>query len=588
MKKSRTMSVLCLSVLSMQLWAQSPAPAANDAPAAKAGSPDDLKDLRERIAKQEEEIQKLQKSIEAQRGLLDQAVKAAAAQPAAPVQNASATPSQSAQPAANQPASLVPVVNVARANSRYGQHTETAPSSPISINIGNTTFTPLGFVDATFFARSTNVGSGIGTNFAGIPFNNAAAGHLSETDFSAQNSRIGMRVDSDFLGWKILGYLETDFLFNNNANSFQIGSNSAGLRLRNYFVDANNGTFEILGGQDWSFLTPNRKGLSPVPGDIFYTQNEDTNYQVGLVWTRAPQFRFIAHPNENVAFGVALENPQQYVGGGNGSGASTLPAALSGILPQFQYSPGLNVANSITNVPNLMPDVQAKVAFDGGPEGHSAHLEVAGFVSGFKDYILPSSATGAIVAGSHSAFGGGGEINSNIELFKNFRLIENVFVSDGGGRYLFGEAPDLIVRPNGSLSLVKASSTVDGFEAQISPKTTLAAYYGGIYVGRDVAYDPKAVSKAAATSALPTTPLLVGYGYPGVSGYAGPSATQNRDMQEITFDWIQTLWKNKNYGALSLINQYSYVLREPWETAAGAPRQAHSNMVWIDLRYTLP
>jgi hypothetical protein len=582
--------MLCLSVLSMQLWAQSPAPAANDAPAAKASNTDDLKNLREQIAKQEEEIQKLQKSIETQRALLDQAVKAAAAQQAAPVQNASAAPSQQPaanQPTANQPATLVPVVNVARANRRSGQGPDTA-TSPLSISIGNSTFTPLGFVDATFFARSTNVGSGIGTNFAGIPFNNAAGGHLSETNFSAQNSRIGMRVDSDFLGWKVLGYLEADFLFNNNANSFQIGSNSAGLRLRNYFVDANNGSFEVLGGQDWSFLTPNRKGLSPVPSDIFYTQNEDTNYQIGLVWTRAPQFRFIAHPNENIAFGVALENPQQYVGGGNGSGASTLPAALSGILPQFQYSPGLNIANSITNVPNLMPDVQAKVAFDGGPAGHSAHLEVAGFVSGFKDYILPSSATGAIVAGSHTAFGGGGEINSNIELFKNFRFIENVFLSDGGGRYLFGEAPDLIVRPDGSISLLKAASTVDGFEAQISPKTQLAVYYGGIYVGRDEAFDPKAVSKTAATSASPTTPLFVGYGYPGFSGYAGPSATQNRQIQEITFDWTQTLWKNKNYGSLSLINQYSYVLREPWAVASGSPKQAHTNMVWINLRYTLP
>ena len=136
-----------------------------------------------------------------------------------------------------------------------------------------------------------------------------AAGHLSETNFTAQNSRIGFRVDSTVLGAKVLGYLETDFLFNNDSNRYQITSNSAALRLRNYFVDIEKNGFEVLGGQDWSLLTPNRKGLSPLPSDIFYTQNMDTNYQVGLVWTRAPQFRFIAHPNENVAFGVALENP---------------------------------------------------------------------------------------------------------------------------------------------------------------------------------------------------------------------------------------------------------------------------------------
>lgn len=582
--------MVCLSVLSVQLWAQSPAPVSPSAATTSAPSNmDELNQLREQIAKQEEQIQKLQQSVEQQRALLDEAVKQAAAAQQTGTQNAAATIADSSgiEPAGTEPAKLVPVVNVARTGN-HGGHGGQNGSSPLSIGIGNTTFTPFGFVDATFFWRSTNVGSGIGTNFAGIPLNNAATGNLSETNFSAQNSRIGLRVDSNFLGWKILGYLETDFLFNNDSNTYQVTSNSAGMRLRNYFVDANSGMFEVLGGQDWSMLTPNRKGISPIPGDIFYTQNMDTNYQIGLVWTRAPQFRFIAHPNENVAFGVALENPQQYIGGGNGSGAVTLPVALSSIQSQFQYGPGLNVANEITNVPNLMPDIQAKVAFDGGPEGHAAHVEVAGFVRGFKSYVLPSLATGQVIAGGHSTFGGGVEVNSNLELFKGFRLIENAFFSDGGGRYLFGSAPDFVVRSNGSLSLVRAASTVDGFEYQAKPNTQLAVYYGGIYVGQNTAYDPKAVSTKAATSSTPATPLLVGWGYPQIPGFAGPSATQNRTIQEITFDWTQTLWKNKNYGSLSLINQYSYVFRNPWYVPNGAPREAHSNMIWIDLRYTLP
>jgi hypothetical protein len=429
-------------------------------------------------------------------------------------------------------------------------------------------------MDATFFVRSTNVGSGIGTNFAGIPFNSAAGGNLSETNFSAQNSRIGLRVDSTFLGWKVLGYLETDFLFNNNANSFQIGSNSAGLRLRLYYADVQKGPFELLGGQSWSMLTPNRKGLSPLPADIFYSQDMDTNYQLGLVWTRAPQFRFIAHPNQNVALGFAIENPQQYIGGGNGSAAIGMPSGLASIQGQFQYSPGLNVANSITNVPNLFPDFQAKLALDGTPAGRAMHFEVAGVVRGFKDYLLPGVGGAAGVPGSHTAVGGGGEVNSNLEVFKNFRLIENVFFSDGGGRYVFGSAPDLVLRPSGAISLVHTYSTVDGFEAQVHPNTLLAMYYGGLYVGRNVVIDANG-----------KTP--VGY------GYTGSAATQNRYVQELTFDWVQTLWKNKNYGALSLINQYSYLFREPWYVApgtatAGAPKQAHSNMIWIDLRYTLP
>ena len=61
------------------------------------------------------------------------------------------------------------------------------------------------------------------------------------------------------------------------------------------------------------------RAISSIP------QNMDTNYQVGLIWSRQSQLRLIAHPNENVAFGVSIENPQQYVG----NGIVTFPASFS-------------------------------------------------------------------------------------------------------------------------------------------------------------------------------------------------------------------------------------------------------------------
>ena len=44
----------------------------------------------------------------------------------------------------------------------------------------------------------------------------------------------------------------------------------------------------------------------------------------------------------------------------------------------------------------------------------------------------------------------------------------------------------------------------------------------------------------------------------------------------------------KEYGALNLMGQYSYVWRNPWYVASGAPKDARTNMVYINLRYTLP
>ncbi len=532
----------------------------------------DLQQLRDKIAQQEEQIKHLQQAVEEQRALLDQALKSSATPPmtgapttARGVDGAAAASTDLKADSAQ----LVPVLNVAhpQISPIPRQKVETRPS-PLSISLGNTTLTPLGFLDMTYFTRWTNVGSGIGTNFAAIPFNTSAAYHLDETNFSAQNSRIGFRVDSEFMGVKVLGYLEADFLFNNDANTFQVTSNSAGLRLRNYFVDLQKNGFEVLGGQNWSFLTPNRRGLSPVPSDLFLTQNMDTNYQVGLTWTRQPQFRFIMHPNENFALGVSLENPQQYIGGASGASTVTLPANLSSSLSsQFQ------AGTSVTGIPNLFPDIIVKGAYDAHPGGRMLHVEAAGLITGFKNYVTVTKAPA--VPGSHTAVGYGGAFNSNLELFKGFRLVQNAFASVGGGRYIFGMAPDLIVRPDGSIAPTHSYSTLNGIEAQVAKNTLLTAYYGGAYVAREVTFDP-----TAAGSTL-QHPVYAGYGYASATLF-------NRYIQQATFGWIQTLWKNPNYGALALINQYSYLWREPWYVPAGSPRQTHTNMVYIDLRYTLP
>ena len=565
MNRLLTLSLLCAGILASQVKAAetppgTPASGTNASTSAgtssAGGTSEELQRLRDQLAQQAEQIKKLEQAVESQQKLIERTL-----------QNSAVSTARIRTDSA--PVKIVPIVNAAHPQLPGSNQHVATNASPRSIHIGDTSFTPLGFLDITYFTRSTNVGSGIGTNFAGIPNNTAASGKLSETNFSAQNSRIGFRVDSTVLGAKVLGYLETDFLFNNDANSYQVTSNSAAPRLRNYFVDIQKNGFEVLGGQDWSLLTPNRKGLSPLPSDIFYTQNMDTNYQVGLIWTRAPQVRFIAHPNENVAFGVALENPQQYVGGGAGEGTVALPSALnSALAPQFQSG------SSPTGVPNLFPDIIFKAAFDGKPGNRTLHFEAAGLVRGFKDYVTLTKAPA--ISGSHSAVGFAGEVNSNFELFKGFHFFENAYFGDGGGRYIFGMAPDLVVHPDGVITPLHSYSTVDGFETQVAKNSLIAVYYGGQYTDRYSIFDPTAPGSTL------SKPVYAGYGFHG-SAY-----TNNRYVQEVTFDWIQTLWKNPSYGALSLINQYSYLWREPWYVASTGPKQAHSNLIYVDLRYTLP
>lgn len=185
---------------------------------------------------------------------------------------------------------------------------------------------------------------------------------------------------------------------------------------------------------------------------------------------------------------------------------------------------------------------------------------------GFKD-AFPSAAGFA-----HSTKeGGGGAVNANIEVIKNVRLLSNNFFSAGGGRYVFGQAPDVIVKPDGSISLIKAFSTVQGIEATIQKNTVLYGYYGGVVSKKNFVVDT-------------SDPLLANVGY----GFPTAPTTQNRAIQEATFGLTQTLWKDPTYGALKFMVQYSYLTRSPWAIVPGTPKNANTNMLFLNLRYMLP
>jgi hypothetical protein len=602
MSRRPIVSAICAALLTCQFGAAqtttAPAAPASANTGTQPPGPEDLKQLQEKIAQQQEQIKRLQQSVDEQQKLLEQSLaasKKSAAAASSQTASSSATkdgtsvvPTSTPPPdSGTVPIRLIPAVDrpptsgtlwtgsltPTTISSRDGrQHTTTNPPSSLSIKIGDTTFTPLGFVDATFYGRSTNVGSGIGTNFGSIPYNTSATNHLSESNFSTQNSRIGFRVDSNVLGAQVLGYFEADFLGNQPTTVF-VSSNSDTFRMRNVFVDVQKNGFEFLGGQDWSMMTPNRKGLSPLPSDIFYTQDMDTNYQAGLVWSRQTQFRFIAHPNENVAFGVSLENPEQYIGGGNGAGVTTAPAAFLSAVGSSSVNGQFNNGNTSYGAPNVHPDIVFKGAYDGHVGDKLMHVEAGALIRTFK---FANGAGKPVTYSTYSATAASGEVNANLEIAKNVHLIANTFFGSGNGRYIFAQAPDVVIRANGSIAPLHSYSTVDGFEANLTKNTLLYAYYGGIYIDRDQVFDSTAPGSTLAN------PVYAGYGYKGAPN------SQNRTIQEATMGIVQTFWKSPNYGALSLITQYSYLTRNPWYVALGSPKDTHTNMYWIDLRYTLP
>src|SRR5260370_5116324 len=198
--------------------------------------------------------------------------------------------------------------------------------------MGEAPTAPVGFMDITNTWRSTNAGTSLQTNFGSFPYNNTVQGRLTEDKWSAENARLGLRVDTKVKGANVLGYFEGDFVGGVGSNNTQVSSNSMLFRIRQYYVDVRKGFWEVLAGQAWSMIVPNRKGMSPLPSDLFYTQVVDVNYTNGLYWGRIPGIRFIGHPkNKKITFGVAVENATPYFGGSGGGGIPTLPAALSTI-----------------------------------------------------------------------------------------------------------------------------------------------------------------------------------------------------------------------------------------------------------------
>lgn len=532
---------------------------------------DELNKLRQTMAAQQMSIAEQQKSIvDQQKSITDQQGQIAAQQleiERLREQLGGQSQNSSAQ---TQPQFVNATLNTSASNSVPRSASDAAQErpkeSPLSFRIGGADFTPGGFVDFENIFRTTNTGNAATTSFAVIPFSNTAAGHLTEFRSTAQYSRVSLNVSDKIGKNNVVGYLETDFNGNDATTVFQ-ATNPHTLRLRLYWLDIRRDKWEFLGGQSWSWLTPNRTGLSPVPSDLAITVNEDSNINVGVHHTRAAQLRVAYHPNDHWAMGVAVENPDQFTG----TAAVTFPAAFAGGISNLNGQ----LDNGNLGVPNVSPDIISKIAYDTSIAGRHFHVETAGLLTTARVAVEP---TGSTTFAKHTAVGGGVEAAANFEVFKKFRLLANGIYSDGAGRYLIATGPQAVVLPsvNGTdvrLSMVHSGGGLAGFESQVAPKTLLAGYYGGFYFQRNFALDNTAGAK-------PNT--FVGYGFPGSAN------SDNRAIQEATFDWIQTLWKDPQHGSVLLNTQLSYLTRAPWFVAPGAPKNAHLAMSYVSLRYLLP
>lgn len=501
---------------------------------------DEIEQLKKQVAAQQREIDELRRLLGAQAKPEEKAVSVTPARATAgATAGAPVTPAPATAPTAAPPERRVETAE------------KTAP-----LKIGGVAISPTGFIDFSQVWRSKTVSSGLPTNFAAIPFKNTVQGERRQTLSSAANSRLGMQVSTKFSGIGLLGVVETDFLGYQPGN-IATSANSYGLRLRLAFADLHIGKWEFLGGQAWSLLTPGRRGIPALSGGLMLTQDLNPNIHSGLVWARVPQVRAVYRPKRDVALAVSFESGSAYVGGSGGAGPITLPSALAP-----NYFNQVDTGSGALGVPNPYSDLIAKVAFDPEVSGHALHIEAAGLMNHFSFFNpLDSKRFGTT--------GGGVALSAGIDVTRKLTLLTSNFYSKGGGRYIFGEAPAMIILGNGAPSLLKSMSTLEGVEYQARPSLKLWAYYGGTYIDRNVSIDP-------------SNGDLIGY------GYQGSPDSQNRSIQEVSGGFIRFLWKDPGHGALQFSGQYSWLVRHPWWVATGQPASANLNMVYLGLRYSLP
>lgn len=570
----RLLEKMCFVVLASGL-ALGQATAPNSGAAGSGSVSDDLKALREAISQQQQQIAQQQQQLQKLQQQLDEK-NVAKQQDASTSATTGSSSSMKTRMAENTPHVTNASLNTTPVSATMVQETEKR-ESPLSFRIGGTEFTPGGFIDFENVFRTTNTGASITSPFGTIPFSNTAQGHLTEFRSTGQYSRFNLKIAGKYGENKILGYIEGDFNGNDATNVF-VTSNPHTTRVRLAWADFRRGNWEILAGQTWGLQTPNRVGLSPMPSDVFAPIGEDAQTHVGLPYTRAAELRVNYHFSDHFQWAVAVQNPDQFAIN------ATFPTAFNAVLAT-QLDQG-----AITSAPDAFPDFHTKMAWDTDMSGKHMHFELGGILTSVKTTAVP---VGGTTFDKHTSIGGGFDGALNLEVAKGFRFVANGIWGDGIGRYLIGLAPQAVVVPiqTGPAtftidnSMVHSGGAIIGAEAT-AHKSQFGFYYGGFYAQRNSFADLTAANIATPISCGPGQPLL---NKPCI-GFGGTNSanTNNRAIQEGSFDWTQTMWRNPQYGALLLVTQTSYLTRAPWFVAAGAPKNAHLIMGYVSLKYVIP
>ncbi len=616
MKLTRNLlfTTLILAALTAGGWAQTETatntapgkpnpPAAAPAPATPAPPPvtaADVQALKDALAAQQLQIQRLTEQLERQQAI--QEAQQAVVHTAPP-----ANPPQQIAALGDVPVQQDNAVS-APASPDAGQTFNKQMEGPVTLHFRGINITPGGYAEAAFVRRSRALGADLPTPFNSLTMPGASQSQLSEFFGSARQTKMTAFVDGRLANVALSSYVSADFLsagITSNSNE----TNSYTLRLRQAWAQAkfDNG-WSILGGQVWSLVTENGRGISP-DDDLGRTNDArpktiDPSYNVGFVFARQYGLRVTKSFGDKVAVSVAMEAPQATVTThGNGNNFLVGEAGAS------------NSYNTTANYSfNPSPDIIAKIAFDPGV----GHYEIFGLFDRFRNRVFPcgevlivppattgtcpsGTGTGPSAVGAYNASKNGGAFGASARWALPGHLVFGLkgFGGSGVGRYGPGGLADSSVYADGTLHLIKNLMGLGTLEWN-GKKLSLFTYGGVEYGSRAASYDSisgKAVGYGAPTfnntGCYIETPPSTTNGSAGFDpGSLANCTGDTRSLVEGTAGFWYRFYSGPR-GRFQFGTQYSYVTRLTWSgkgpvTGVGASPSGLDNMLFTSFRYYLP
>ncbi len=375
----------------------------SDSPAkpAESSMENELQELRDLIEAQSKQIQVQSEALKEQQQqmqTLESQLKISSSAPA----NASiaAAPAATAFSPSSPALTPNPISSNVASNSPAGAQ-KPADDEPQSLRFKGITITPGGYMAAETVWRNRAIGSGINSDFKGVPLPGQSQSHLTEFNASGRQSRIAMLAQGKLKDVTIGGYYEMDFL-SAGVTSNDNQSNSYTLRQRQFWGQAKfNSGWTVTGGQMWSLVTETKNGADNRTEAT--TQTIDAQYNAGFSWARQYGFRVAKSFGSNFWLVGAVEEAQTTLtvhGNATAQAAATNLCTNAGctttttvnlnptfnnfLLGAFGTSGGLdNPLGSYAY--NLAPDFVVKAVWEPG----FGHYEVFGVLASFHDRIFP-------------------------------------------------------------------------------------------------------------------------------------------------------------------------------------------------------